>query len=282
MLAGGGVRPVSQLLSVQRTSPSAVSAGTAAGVAAANVSAVAAAVAAAAVHGLVGADVAGGVLRVGHHFVGDVLALSSQKLLQTDDGGEHQGDFTDEEGLAGDEGDGAEGQFTEDGGLEGHGGHQGSQNFGGLLLLAPALLGLDGVLLFGQTVDGITEGTSGRTHGINDFTTLKVNFDGVRLEEAGDAVPDDGLDGVVGVVGAWRTLAVVARFHDLHTLGHGDGVLVAQHLVDEREQLVLQTRHGVLPQAVGVDGVEQVALGLDGVAGAAGLLLGRQGARGGH
>lgn len=53
---------------------------------------------------------------------------------------------------------------------------------------------------------------------------------------------------------------------DGESISDGDGVLLSQNLVDEREQLVLDAGDRVLLQAVGVDAVEEVVLRLDGVA----------------
>lgn len=98
---------IGDLVGVLRQTPGpAVSA--AARVTAAVVAATAAAVTAAAVAVVVADDVAAAVMRVRDHLVGDVLLLGAEELLQTDDGGDHEGDFTHEQGLAGDHGDRAE------------------------------------------------------------------------------------------------------------------------------------------------------------------------------
>jgi hypothetical protein len=271
------VAPVGELLGVEGAAPAAVSGRR---VPPADVSAAVAAAAAAAtaVHRLVAADMAGRMLRVGHHLVGHVLAAAPQKLLQADDGGQHQSDLADEEGLAGDEGDAGEGQLPEDRGLESGGGHQGSENLLRLLLLASPFLGLDGVV-FGEAVDDVVEGSGGGGDGVDDVRALQVDLDGVRLEEGLDAAHDEALDGLVAVEGPRGAVRVAPGLDDLHSLGHRDGVLVSQHLVHEGEQLVLEARGGVLAEAVAVDGVEEVVFGLDRVSGAARFFLGRKGRR---
>lgn len=63
--------------------------------------------------------VAAGVVRVADDLVRDGL-LVRQQLLQGDDGGQQEGDLTDQEGLTGDESDGSKDQGQESGGLQLH------------------------------------------------------------------------------------------------------------------------------------------------------------------
>lgn len=63
--------------------------------------------------------VAAGVVRVADDLVRDGL-LVRQQLLQGDDGGQQEGDLTDQKGLAGDESDGSKDQGQESGSLQLH------------------------------------------------------------------------------------------------------------------------------------------------------------------
>lgn len=75
---------------------------------------------------------AAAVVRVADDLVGDAL-LVAEELLEADDGGEDEGDFADDQGLACDEGDRAEGERDQSGGFQFQSDQKRQEDFGGFL-----------------------------------------------------------------------------------------------------------------------------------------------------
>jgi hypothetical protein len=78
----------------------------------------------------------GFLMGMGNNFVGLALLLAAQQFLQTNDTGDEQSQFTDDQGLEGEQGDTTDQQGQQGGGLQFHQQQQRQQQFLGLLLLA--------------------------------------------------------------------------------------------------------------------------------------------------
>ena len=124
---------------------------------------------------LVSAAVAGvgvAVVGVGDHLVALGVLLLGQQLLQGDDAGEDQGELADDEGLEGEEGEGTESQGDEGGSLQLQEQQEGQEHLQ-LLLLATGL------------IEGATD--------VGDGAVGDLQLQGAGLEEAGNAVDEEGL-----------------------------------------------------------------------------------------